>query len=91
MPTNKLTTVSPKQARLDTAHMATSMYSERVSQDDNIALYATNPDARQFYFKGIHDLLTVLEVWREDKIEPALLDIFLTALLDQTAEATSTQ
>jgi hypothetical protein len=74
--------------RMDIAHIATNMYAERVKEEQKAGqseLFANNPDARQLYFKGVHDVLTCLEVWLKCGVPPERLSQFMDELHAQTA------
>jgi hypothetical protein len=78
-----------REERMQLDNMAISMYAERVAEDTRkkrATLYGANPDARQLYFKGIHDTLIVLEEWNAQAIDPNLMALFLEKLHDQTCE-----
>jgi hypothetical protein len=81
------------EERTNISNMAAAMYSERVADDARMGraeVYGKNPDARQLYFKGVHDTIMALNAWVEEGIDPNLLNTFIEALHDQTCEDTNT-
>lgn len=69
---------------------ASQMYAARVQGElqEQLELYRRNPEAQQFYFKGIEDVLTsIAAIQDECPFDPAVLSVVLEAL---HAEVTAT-
>lgn len=78
-----------QEERTHIDNMAAAMYTERVADDakkGRAEIFGKNPDARQLYMKGVHDMITCMNTWIEEEIDPELLNVFVTALHDQTCE-----
>lgn len=81
-----------QEERTSIDNMAAAMYTERVADDaklERAEIYGRNPDARQLYFKGVHDVIVAFSAWVEEEIDLELLNTFITALHDQTCEDTN--
>lgn len=80
----------PDEIRMDDEHIALAMYNERAHSDcqnGQAALYAKNPDARAMYFKGVQDMLIVLETWTELGAPPGQVANWIQLLRAQTKNA----
>jgi hypothetical protein len=77
-----------RNRKMDIAKMADNLYAERVSEDTKAgksSTYARNPDSRQLYFSGIHDVLTCLDIWLKAGVSPDQLARFMDELHAQTS------
>lgn len=79
--------MSDNDDRLEVEHIAANLYRERFADDTRAGkadVYARNPDSVALYFKGVYDVLLVLEEWVEIGVSNDMLCTFIEALQDQT-------